>query len=305
MSADYISLFLEMMLAERGASKNTIESYERDLKNLSEYYSQQSFNELNIEDLRSYVKSLSRRGQSARSVARKISAIRQFYKFLYSEKFITKNPTTHLELPKIQKSLPKYLTTEEVDQLLKSDSVTNDKESIRFQAMLEILYASGIRISELVTLTINSIQYDKSKNVIKPILIIKGKGSKERLVAINNSAMRALEKYLMIRYQYLEHGNTQSIWLFPSNSKEGHITRQRFAQKLKEKAYQKNLDFTKISPHILRHSFATHLLENGADLRVIQELLGHSSINTTQLYVHIQQIRLKSLLERHHPLAKI
>ena len=291
-----------MLISEKNSSQNTIDAYQKDLKDFQLYIGNNNTVVVTSDDIRSFIRDLSKRGMSARSISRKISAVRHFYKFMFLEKYIDDNPASKIDLPKIGKSLPKYLTLEEVDILL-NISDTKEADDLRYKAMIELLYASGMRVSELITLKLFHLQYDKIKNTINPYLIITGKGNKERVVVINDNAILAIQHYLTIRNKFLN--NSKNDFLFPSKSADGHITRQRFGQILKEQAIAKNIDPSRVSPHIIRHSFATHLLENGADLRVIQELLGHSDIGTTQIYVHIQQSRLKSIVENYHPLSKM
>ncbi len=283
----HIDSFLEVMSVERGASKNTIESYSRDLQHLDE-----NIKEVETcpkQEIENYLQKLSKQGFAARSIARKLSALKQFFLYLYVEKIRTDNPTTNIEAPKLGHPLPKFLTMEEVTKLL--DEAAKD---IRLHAMLEILYASGLRVSELVTLKKNSVRQEGGDH----FLFIKGKGSKERIVPLGSKAVSALATYL-------ENEKPQN-WLFPSGRGEqnSHLTRQRFGQMLKELAVSCGIDRKKISPHVLRHSFASHLLENGADLRLVQELLGHEQIATTQIYTHVQSKKLQQLVANKHPLAK-
>ena len=275
--------FLEVMSVERGASKNTLESYKRDLEDFSE-------NIKNIEscteaDIEKYLRGLSKKSFAPRSVARKLSSLKQFFMYLYTEKIRPDNPTANVEAPKLGKSLPKFLTVEEVGKLL--DEAAKDK---RINAMLEILYASGLRVSELIALKKNSVRSENGDFY----LFVKGKGNKERIVPLGSKAIAALNDYLAEA--------KPEIWLFPSG--KDHITRQRFGQLLKELAINAGIDRKKVSPHVLRHSFASHLLENGADLRLVQELLGHEQIATTQIYTHIQSKKLQELVNSKHPLAK-
>jgi integrase/recombinase XerD len=304
-NSNEVDSFLEMLISEKNSSNNTIEAYQKDLNDFQIFLGKKPILEGNNDDIRSFMRILSKNGMSSRSIARKISALRHFYKFLFLEKIISNNPACEIELPKIGKTLPKYLSLEQVDLLLNIDDY-NDDDSCRYKAMIELLYASGMRVTELITLKLFHLQYDKTKNTINPYLIITGKGNKERIVVINENAIMAIQKYLTIRNNFINSNITsKNNFLFPSNSQEGHLTRQRFGQILKEQAILRNLDPSLVSPHIIRHSFATHLLENGADLRVIQELLGHSDISTTQIYVHIQQKRLKSIIKNFHPISKM
>jgi integrase/recombinase XerD len=219
---------------------------------------------------------------------------------MVSENIISHNPSLIIKNPKPQAHLPKFLTEEEIEKLLNFVIDDSNLEQVRAKAMIELLYASGMRVSELVSLKSSNLQKDRSGGHLayQPILLITGKGNKERVVVINPRAIQALTSYIPTRK------NQDSLWLFPSDSSLGHITRQRFGQILKTIALNVGLDPSLVSPHILRHSFASHLLQNGADLRVIQELLGHSDISTTQVYTHIQDKKLISTIKMYHPLAK-
>lgn len=286
--------FLEMMAAERGASENTLQSYRRDLEDASAFLAtKKAPMETAIRsDLEAYLVSLGKRGLAPSSISRRISSMRQFYHFLFTENIRKDDPASTLETPKQKRRLPKSLSQEDIEKLI---AQAHSEDDLRLTAMLELLYASGLRVSELVTLPASTLRKATSNGT--PFLIIRGKGNKERMVPLHDSAIEAVNKY----------GATQkndSPFLFPSSAKEGHITRQRFAQLLKALAVRTGLDPDLISPHTLRHSFASHLLSGGADLRVIQELLGHSDISTTQIYTHVESERLNKLVHSHHPLAK-
>lgn len=301
-----IANFLDMMKAERGAARNTIESYERDLSELESFLKKRQVEaeSANTEDIREFFRKLSETGLAARTIARKLSTLKQFYKFLCTENERKDNPVTVIESPKNSKSLPKYLSEDDIDTLF--DAAREDKtpEGIRLNAMLEVTYASGMRVTELLSLQMGNLQKIKEGNKIKlrDFMIIRGKGNKERIVPLNKSAIAALEQYLTVRPVFANYKNEK--WLFPSESAQGFLTRQRFHQLLKQLAINCGIDEAKVSPHVLRHSFASHLLNNGADLRVVQELLGHSDISTTQIYTHILNERMKKLVE-HHPLARL
>ena len=298
--SNILDSFLEMMVAERNSASNTISSYKTDLEEFLFFLSenQQEIDQVSIDCLREYLAFLCNKKYSTTTIARRISALKQFFEFLHSEEICKTNPACLLETPKKATNLPKMLTKLEVEKLLITSVIDESTSGVRFHAMIELLYASGLRVSELVSLKYNDLQITNVENLeIKPFLIITGKGNKERIVVINERAINAIKKYLIIR----EPG---SIWLFPAPSKEGYVTRQFFGQYLKQLAINAGLPPANISPHILRHSFATHLLENGADLRVIQELLGHSSISTTQIYTHIQNERLIEVVTKFHPLNK-
>jgi integrase/recombinase XerD len=289
-----IESFLEMMAAERGAAFNTLESYRCDLEDAESFITKrkESLTTAQKNTLEAYIKSLHKRAFSPRTIARRLSSLRQFFHFLYTENIRKDDPTSLLDTPKQARSLPKSLTSDEIKILIEA---AHTEEDLRLAAMLELLYASGLRVSELVTLPASAIQ--KIASETQPFLIVRGKGNKERLVPLHATALEALQAYLALRIE-------PSPWLFPSSSKKGHLTRQRFGQMLKNLALKAGLDPEKISPHTLRHSFASHLLANGADLRVIQELMGHSDISTTQIYTHIEREKLIRLVTDHHPLAK-
>lgn len=310
LSAAHLEAFLEMMIAERGAADNTIESYQRDLTEVSNFLSDRrtSLNKATSDDIKAYLKQMSDEGYAASSQSRHLSSMKQFYRFLHDEGILDDDPTGIIDAPKSGLKLPKTLSEDEVGQLLdlaeaEAKTAKGDKDLIsktRFRALLELLYATGMRVSELVALPIGVLKRDE------PFLIIKGKGNKERLVPISQAAKSALADYLaaMEAYQAKQKNPEETPFLFPANSKTGYLARQVFARELKSIAAQAQIDVEKVSPHVLRHAFASHLLSNGADLRAVQELLGHSDISTTQIYTHVLDERLKKLVNEHHPLAK-
>ena len=286
--------FLEMMQAEHGAAVNTIISYRHDLTDFFDFLQQQQVEpqQATNADLTQYLHSIAARGYSAKTQSRRLSAIREFYRFLFSEGQIKDNPTDYLELPKTRKSLPKYLTEEDVTTLINEAQ----KKNMRLYTLLEVLYASGMRVSELVGLPLSAITKETKR------LYIIGKGNKERIVPLNNRAYAAIEKWLQYREDEMRPG-AKSKWLFPSSSKLGHLTRDGFFKELKKLALESGLDPQKVSPHVFRHSFASHLIAHDADLRSVQKMLGHSDIATTEIYTHILQDRLKKVVEKSHPLA--
>lgn len=310
LSAAHLEAFLEMMIAERGAADNTIESYQRDLTEVSNFLLERrtSLNKATSDDIKAYLKQMSDAGYAASSQSRHLSSMKQFYRFLHDEGILDDDPTGIVDAPKSGLKLPKTLSEDEVGQLLdlaeaEAKTAKGDKDLIsktRFRALLELLYATGMRVSELVALPIGVLKRDE------PFLIIKGKGNKERLVPISQAAKSALADYLaaMEAYQAKQKNPEETPFLFPANSKTGYLARQVFARELKSIAAQAQIDVEKVSPHVLRHAFASHLLSNGADLRAVQELLGHSDISTTQIYTHVLDERLKKLVNEHHPLAK-
>ena len=303
---NYLEYFLEMLAAERGATKNTILSYKKDVEDLYCYLTKFDIGLENIthDILVNFIAELNKKKLGAKTISRKISTYRQFFSFLISDGFIKHNPASNLVMPKKPQSLPKALSVNILDKLIEASTLDDSKESVRSHAMLEILYSTGMRISELVALEMKSLE-SFSDEADTNFLIIKGKGNKERVVILNQVANAALKKYLEKRSSFLRPG-MKSNWLFPSYNKDGkiiHITRQRFGQILKELAKFAGIDANLISPHKIRHSFATHLLENGANLRVVQELLGHSDISSTQIYTKISDIKAKKVLLGKHPLA--
>ncbi len=317
---DYIKIFLAKLEVEDNLSKNTISSYAKDLELFADFLAKKkiSMAQVGINNIRDYLDDLKELQPS--SIARKISCFKNFFKFLQNENIIKNNPAINLKSPKKAKKLPKFLSEEEVFKLL--DFVNKDKSEfgVKLSCMLEILYAAGLRVSELVSLPISAIQqdFDISGNLtLRNYLIVKGKGNKERIAPLNKAAIRKLIEYLHLRRQ---SGQEKSNWLFVGTLRASkkivkvhndvrlaeydHLTRQRFHQMLKELALKVNIDPAKVHPHVIRHSFATHLLNNGMDLRILQELLGHSDISTTEIYTHILDSKLQDLVFKHHPLAK-
>ena len=280
---NYIDIFLEALAAERGCSEKTLSSYESDLK-LANDAIKSGLIGATEQDIQGYLSSLP---DKPSSISRKASALRGFYKFLMLEKIISANPTKNLELPKHERTLPKFLSIDEIELLI--SSAGDIKTSIRLRAMIELLYASGLRVSELCELPITGVLGDK--------LLIHGKGAKERLVPMHDTAIDALNKWLNVR------GNIDSKYVFPSNGKNGHITRDGFFKILKKCASLAGISPSRVSPHVLRHSFASHLLAGGANLRAIQTMLGHEDISTTQIYTHVMPEQLKETIKNHHPLA--
>jgi integrase/recombinase XerD len=300
----HIEAFLEMLGVERGASANTIDAYRRDLASYSTYLSARDRDLLAAEaaDVSGWLTVSSAAGLSAASRARGLSAVRQLYKFLLAEGHVADDPTHGHSGPRKQRPLPKTLSVAEVDKLLavaarrtEADDTTEQVRALRLYCLIEMLYATGMRVSELVSLPRSVLAGDAR------MLIIKGKGGRERLVPLNASARAALDRYLAAT---TGEGRITVKWLFPSKSAQGHLTRQRLAQDLKALAEEAGLDPERVSPHVLRHAFASHLLDRGADLRSVQQLLGHADISTTEIYTHVLEERLKKLVNEHHPLAK-
>ena len=299
-----IELFLDMIAAERGASRNTLDAYRRDLTDFSADLSGAggSIAAAGGDELRAHLGRLAMRGLAAASVARRLSAIRQLYRFLYSEGHRGDDPAAVIEGPKRGRSLPQILSIQPVDDLLaqargglQADAKSERLRAARLNCLLEVLYATGLRVSELVALPEAAARRDQR------MLVIRGKGGRERLVPLNDQAKRTMADYLAMR---AEAKLDKSKWLFPSFGESGHLTRQHFARELKALAGAAGLKPSQVSPHVLRHAFASHLLQNGADLRVVQTLLGHADISTTQIYTHVLEERLKSLVRDLHPLAE-
>jgi len=302
-----IEAFLEMMSAERGAAGNTLSSYERDLDDLWSFLAERdtSLIAAGSDDLAAYLASLTARGFQPSSQARRLSAMRQFFKFLYAEGLRGDDPTGILDAPKKGRSLPKTMSIDDVGRLIEQaeqEAAIEGPEQfgrMRMLALLELLYATGMRVSELVSLSAKVLAQEGR------FLVIRGKGNKERLVPLSKSAVAAMRVY-GARLAELNTGKAEeSPWLFPSASQDGYLPRQVFARELKDLAIRAGLNAAAISPHVLRHAFASHLLANGADLRVVQELLGHTDISTTQIYTHVLEERLQHLVQTHHPLAKL
>jgi integrase/recombinase XerD len=303
-----IELYLDMLAAERGAAANTLAAYRRDLEDFSADLANAGCRiaDANSDDLRAHLARLGKRGLAASSVARRLSAIRQLYRFLYSEGHRGDDPAAVIEGPKRGRSLPKVLTVRQVDDLLaqaragaNAQSHAERLRAARLACLLEVLYATGLRVSELVALPVTA------ASTKQPMLMVRGKGGRERIVPLNGAAKRAMADYLALREEARKRApkSDQSKWLFPSFGESGHLSRQHFARELKSLAQAAGLKPAQVSPHVLRHAFASHLLHNGADLRVVQTLLGHADISTTQIYTHVLEERLKSLVRDLHPLA--
>ncbi len=353
-----IEQFLEMMMAERGVAKNSAISYSRDLNDFAHHMKKLGIDDLSkasADNIREFIYGLSKNNIGSRSIARKVSALRSFYNFLISEDLIKENPAQFIDIPKYTSPLPTMLSVDEIKSLLNCCEGSTP-EDIRLRAMISLLYASGLRVSELVSLKTTNLSYTSSHsisssssdltrgpintnsrngssdlrprmtkevprmtkevprvtkeaprmtyNIINNYISVTGKGSKERIVIINDVALKNLQEYLSYRTIFLPNPDKDKLYLFPSKSSFGHMTRQNFALLLKNASINAGLDPSRISPHVLRHSFASHLLAGGADLRVIQELLGHSDISTTQVYTHVRHDQLKEVIDKHHPMSK-
>ncbi len=303
----HVDAFLDMLMAERGAALNTRCAYERDLIDAAVWLSGRglALERAGADDLRGYLEHLARGGDAGptapRTVARRLSALRQFYRFLVSEGRRVDDPASALDGPRQGRPLPKVLSEEEVAAMIAAAAARGGPEGQRLITLMEVLYATGLRVSELVGLPLSAILRDGRG------LIVRGKGGKERMVPLSEPAHAAIAAWLPLRGHFMAPGREgrQQPFLFPSrDSENGHLTRQRFAQLLKELAIEAGIDPEKVSPHVLRHAFATHLLDRGADLRSVQKMLGHADIATTQIYTHVVGDRLRRVVNDHHPLAR-
>jgi integrase/recombinase XerD len=307
-----INLFLDMLAAEQGAGVNTLDAYRRDLTDLSDFLGRkgQGFAAAETDVLRDYLADLDIRGFKSSSVARRLSAMRHLFRFLLNERIRSDDPAAILSGPKRGRGLPKVLSISDVDRMLTRAKELTEAENaspqqrlraMRLYCLLEVLYATGLRVSELVALPLSAARRDAR------MIMVRGKGNKERLVPLNEASRQAMADYLAAMEALKPESKknvASSKWLFPSFGESGHLTRQHFARDLKELAAASGLAPRLVSPHVLRHAFASHLLHNGADLRIVQTLLGHTDISTTQIYTHVVEERLKSLVRDLHPLAE-
>ncbi|MEH2530274.1 integrase/recombinase XerD [Bradyrhizobium sp. AZCC 1588] len=307
-----INLFLDMLAAEQGAGDNTLDAYRRDLTDFSDFLGRkgQNFTRAGTDVLRDYLADLDTRGFKSSSVARRLSAMRHLFRFLLNERVRADDPAAILSGPKRGRGLPKVLSISDVDRMLTRAKELTEAENaspqqrlraMRLYCLLEVLYATGLRVSELVALPLSAARRDAR------MIMVRGKGNKERLVPLNEASRQAMADYLAAMEALKpekKKNAAASKWLFPSFGESGHLTRQHFARDLKELAAASGLAPRLVSPHVLRHAFASHLLHNGADLRIVQTLLGHTDISTTQIYTHVVEERLKSLVRDLHPLAE-
>ncbi len=291
--------FLEMLIAERGAALNTVAAYRSDLGDCQAFlaHSGGGLAAADSTALRAYMQGLERRGVTARTAARRLSALRQLYRFLLADGIRGDDPAEAIDRPRLGRRLPKVLSEAEIGALLDAAAKLPGAKGVRMTALLELLYATGLRVSELVGLPLAAVARDPQ------VLLVVGKGGRERLVPLGGAARRAVRAYLAVRSSLLAVGSS-SPWLFPSRAKGGHLTRQRFAQQLKAAACSVGIAPERVSPHVLRHAFATHLLDHGADLRSLQQMLGHADIATTQIYTHVAGDRLQRTVYERHPLAR-
>jgi len=296
----HIDAFLEMMVVERGAARNTREAYQRDLADFTSFAaaSGDSPEAASTVLVRRYMTSLADSGMTATTAARRLSALRQFFRFLVAEGIRKDDPCTVVDSPRLGRPLPKILSEAEVEALLTTAQSRTGPHGLRLVAMIEVLYATGLRVSELVGLPLGALTRDRS------VVIVRGKGGRERMVPLSEPARQAVAAWLPHRHLFVADGET-SQWLFPAKrAKSGHLSRDQFSVLLKELAASAGLDPQIVSPHVLRHAFASHLLAHDADLRSVQQMLGHADISTTQIYTHVLDERLKSLVRNFHPLAR-
>jgi integrase/recombinase XerD len=308
----WINSFLEMLASEKGAAQNTISAYDRDLIDVDLFLQGRntSVEAAQSGDIKAYIDNLTNKTQikgdrknktTSRTIARRISALRQFYKFIISEGVRDTEPTSTIEAPKQKRTLPKILTEEEMNHVIKVAAEKGNAASKRLVCLLEMIYSTGLRVSELVSLPVSAHQEESQ------FMIVDGKGGRERMVPLTSAAQQAIADYAAVRKQFVGEGDdgTQAQWLFPSKtSQKGHLTRQRFAQMLKDLSKAADMPMGKVSPHIIRHAFATHLLKNGADLRSVQKMLGHADIATTQIYTHMLDEEVNEKVQAKHPMGK-
>jgi integrase/recombinase XerD len=292
--------FLEMMAVERAAAANTVTAYGKDLTDAEGFLAgrYRSLKDAAQEDIEAWFADLGARGLSPSTAARRRAAIRQFYRFVLGEGWRADDPSRRVEAPRQGRPLPKVLSRQEVEALIAAATARDGGQGARLACLIELTYASGLRVSELVALPLAALARDPA------YLIVKGKGGKERLAPLGEAARTAVKAWLPLRKAFLPKGQKDSPWLFPSRGKTGRLTPRRFSQLLEEAAADAGIDPAKVSPHVLRHAFATHLLEGGADLRVVQTLLGHADIATTQIYTHVAGERLREVVETKHPLGR-
>ena len=299
-SSGWAEAFLEMMAVERAAAKNTITAYGKDLADASGFLvgRGRDLGDASAEDIEAYFAALGARGLSPATASRRRAAVRQFYRFVLGEGWRTDDPSRRVDAPKRGRPLPKVLSRDEVDAIIAAASAKDGAQGLRIGCVVELIYASGLRISELTALPLAALARDPA------YLMVTGKGGKDRLAPLNDAARRAVKAYLEVRKTFLPKGDLANPWLFPSRGKAGRMTPRRFAQLLDEAAADAGVDPARVSPHVLRHAFATHLLEGGADLRVVQKLLGHADIATTQIYTHVAGDRLAQVVTSKHPLSR-
>jgi integrase/recombinase XerD len=289
-----------MMAAERAAAANTLKAYAKDLADADAFLRRDGTDlaAASAEAIEAYFADMGARGLAPATAARRRAAVRQFYRFVLGERWRDDDPSRRVDAPKQGRPLPKVLSRAEVDALIGAAAAKDGPGALRLACLIELIYASGLRVSEATSLTLAALARDPA------YLIVRGKGGKERLAPLNGAARAAIKAYLAVRGTFLPRGAKANPWLFASRGKAARLTPRRFAQLLDEAARDAGVDPAKVSPHVLRHAFATHLLEGGADLRVVQTLLGHADIATTQIYTHVAESRLREVVETKHPLAR-
>ncbi len=288
-----------MEAAERGAAANTLDAYRRDLDDCAGFLARDgiALEQADADDLRAYLTNQADLGMAPRTQARRLSCLRQFYGFLVAEAVRREDPTSTLDSPRLGRPLPKYLSEDEVERLLDAARALPSPDGPMLTALLELLYATGMRVSELVGLSLAAVVRDPQ------VLLVRGKGDKERMVPLSQPARDAVMAWIPLRAALRPEGGIPSRWLFPSHGRSGHLTRSGLAKMLLRLAIAAGVDPRRVSPHVLRHSFASHLLAHGADLRSVQAMLGHADIATTEIYTHVLDERLTRLVRHHHPLA--
>jgi integrase/recombinase XerD len=299
MSEGWADAFLEMMAVERAAARNTLTAYGKDLVDAAAFLRARGrdLGTATAEDIEAYFANMGAIGLSPATASRRRAAVRQFYRFVLGEGWRTDDPSRRVEAPKKGRPLPKVLSRDEVERLIAAAAARDGAQGLRLACLIEITYASGLRVSELLNLPLTALARDPA------FLMVRGKGGKERLAPLNDAARTAVKAWLTVREQFVPKGDGTNPWLFPSRGKGGRLTARRFSQLLEEAAIAAGIDREKVSPHVLRHAFATHLLEGGADLRIVQTLLGHADIATTQIYTHVAGDRLAEVVRSKHPLA--
>jgi integrase/recombinase XerD len=297
-SAHLIEAFLDMMGAERGAGAHTLAAYRRDLLDFAASGKMGDPANAGREQIRDFLAGLSSAGLAASTQARKLSALRQFYGFLYTEGVRTDDPTQTIEAPRARRPLPKVLSGDDLEAMLRAAAQDVSPEGLRLSLILEMLYGGGLRVSELAGMSLATVRAKED------FIRVTGKGNKERLTPLSPAARAALDSYLEVRQHFVPRHDKNNRYLFASRSAEGYLTRRRLHQLLKEVALKAGIDPARVSPHVLRHAFATHLVEGGADLRSVQTLLGHADIATTQIYTHVARDHLSRMMRSAHPLER-
>ena len=300
MSEGWTEAFLEMMAVERAAARNTLTAYGKDLVDAAAFLKRRGKDlaSASVEDVEAYFVAMGAAGLSPATAARRRAAVRQFYRFVLGEGWRTDDPSRRVDAPRKGRPLPKVLSRDEVERLIAAAAAKDGAQGLRLTCLIEMTYASGLRVSELLNLPLTVLARDPA------FLMVKGKGGKERLAPLNDAARTAVKAWLDVRKTFVPAGDANNPWLFPSRGKGGRLTARRFSQLLEAAAVTAGIDPEKVSPHVLRHAFATHLLEGGADLRIVQTLLGHADIATTQIYTHVAGDRLAEVVKTKHPLAR-